>query len=75
MQVSAGRHTCVALTAGGEVATWGGNERGELGHGDTLERCTPAFLNRQALQGHQVRSMFPECPFLKAQALQGHQVH
>jgi alpha-tubulin suppressor-like RCC1 family protein len=54
--VSAGEGHVAAVTQGGGVFCWGGNDHGQLGVGDLLERMTPTkvkLLN--------VHSMFPEC--------------
>uniref|UniRef100_A0ACD5W765 Uncharacterized protein n=1 Tax=Avena sativa TaxID=4498 RepID=A0ACD5W765_AVESA len=36
---------CVALGAGGRCFTWGRNEKGQLGHGDTLLRNLPTIVS------------------------------
>mmetsp|Transcript_5526 Transcript_5526/g.16494 ORF Transcript_5526/g.16494 Transcript_5526/m.16494 type:complete len:423 (-) Transcript_5526:88-1356(-) len=42
VQVACGRYHTVALTATGEVYTWGGGKNGRLGHGDEKIRTTPS---------------------------------
>ncbi|AQK46955.1 uncharacterized LOC100193728 [Zea mays] len=37
---------CVALDAGGKCYTWGRNEKGQLGHGDTLLRNLPTVVSQ-----------------------------
>ncbi|KAL5214578.1 hypothetical protein ABZP36_003730 [Zizania latifolia] len=36
---------CVALDADGRCYTWGRNEKGQLGHGDTLQRNLPTVVS------------------------------
>lgn len=36
---------CVALDVGGRCYTWGRNERGQLGHGDKLQRDRPTVVS------------------------------
>uniref|UniRef100_A0A803LKA7 Uncharacterized protein n=1 Tax=Chenopodium quinoa TaxID=63459 RepID=A0A803LKA7_CHEQI len=36
---------CVALDVDGRCYTWGRNERGQLGHGDTLQRDRPTVIS------------------------------
>ncbi|KAL9267089.1 RCC2-like protein [Drosera capensis] len=36
---------CVALDVAGRCYTWGRNERGQLGHGDTLQRDRPTVVS------------------------------
>jgi alpha-tubulin suppressor-like RCC1 family protein len=43
-QVSAGYFFVAALCAAGEVYSWGGNDYGELGHGDVKCRKTPTAI-------------------------------
>jgi alpha-tubulin suppressor-like RCC1 family protein len=48
VQIARGRERytpCMALTAGGEVYSWGYNAVGELGHGDTTQRNIPTKIN------------------------------
>ncbi|XP_078166968.1 regulator of chromosome condensation (RCC1) family protein [Carex rostrata] len=49
-QVATGLSFTVILTRQGHVYTCGNNTRGQLGHGDTIERLTPAII--QHLMGH-----------------------
>ncbi|XP_042453382.1 protein RCC2-like [Zingiber officinale] len=37
---------CVALDAQGRCYTWGRNEKGQLGHGDTLQRSVPTIASK-----------------------------
>lgn len=39
--IAAGGGHCVVTTASGQVLTWGFNDRGQLGHGDTAASATP----------------------------------
>ncbi|CAM6093379.1 unnamed protein product [Calypogeia fissa] len=48
---SASAH-CVALDVNGRCYTWGRNEKGQLGHGDFLQRNTPTLVT--ALTRHMV---------------------
>ena len=41
IQIDCGGWHTAALTKDGEVFTWGDNELGQLGHGDTDERTIP----------------------------------
>ncbi|XP_065835558.1 probable E3 ubiquitin-protein ligase HERC4 [Oscarella lobularis] len=43
-QVAAGGFHSVALTISGNVFSWGKNDFGQLGLGDTLGRCTPTWI-------------------------------
>eukprot|EP00698_Gefionella_okellyi_P004923 TRINITY_DN14549_c0_g1_i1.p1 TRINITY_DN14549_c0_g1~~TRINITY_DN14549_c0_g1_i1.p1 ORF type:complete len:427 (+),score=85.28 TRINITY_DN14549_c0_g1_i1:85-1281(+) len=45
VSVAAGDYHSVALTAQGEVFTWGLNREGELGHGNTADARTPRLVN------------------------------
>ncbi|KAJ8906880.1 hypothetical protein NDN08_003364 [Rhodosorus marinus] len=42
VQVACGRYHTIALTASGDVYTWGGGKNGRLGHGDEKIRTLPA---------------------------------
>ncbi|KAI7986391.1 putative E3 ubiquitin-protein ligase HERC2 [Camellia lanceoleosa] len=37
---------CVALDVEGHCYTWGCNEKGQLGHGDTMQRDMPAIVSK-----------------------------
>lgn len=50
-QVSAGYCYIAALCGTGEVLTWGGNDYGELGHGDVKPRATPTVVDAFHGQG------------------------
>lgn len=52
MQVSCGPFHCAAVSAAGQLFTWGEGFGGKLGHGDQSNRRQPALL--QALVGQQV---------------------
>ena len=56
VQVSAGYFYAAALTAAGEVFTWGGNDYGELGHGDVEPRPSPSRVDG-ILGAHRVVSL------------------
>ena len=43
--VAIGSYYGVALKASGEIYTWGRNEYGQLGHGDTVNSSSPVLLN------------------------------
>jgi hypothetical protein len=43
-RVAAGWYHSLALTWDGRVYSWGGNNYGQLGHGDKLERPSPALV-------------------------------
>lgn len=45
---------CVALDVDGRCYTWGRNERGQLGHGDTLQRDRPTVVSE--LSKHKIVS-------------------
>jgi alpha-tubulin suppressor-like RCC1 family protein len=47
--VAAGDMRTFALCWDGRVYLWGKNRYGQLGHGDTLERCAPTLL--EGLEG------------------------
>ena len=49
-----GRHS-VALSADGQVYTWGSNEDGALGHGDLRERASPSVVG--ALSKKRIRAV------------------
>jgi alpha-tubulin suppressor-like RCC1 family protein len=42
--VAAGKNCTVAVTARGRLYTWGDNEYGQLGHGDTDDRLVPTLV-------------------------------
>uniref|UniRef100_A0A158P5R9 tRNA (cytosine(34)-C(5))-methyltransferase n=1 Tax=Angiostrongylus cantonensis TaxID=6313 RepID=A0A158P5R9_ANGCA len=44
VRVAAGGRHCVVVSAGGGIYSWGHNEYGQLGTGDTSPRSTPFFL-------------------------------
>ncbi|KAI3831388.1 hypothetical protein MKW92_007228 [Papaver armeniacum] len=43
---------CVALDVEGRVYTWGKNKRGQLGHGDMIQRDSPTIVS--GLSGHKI---------------------
>jgi len=43
---------CMAITEDGKVYSWGRNENGQLGHGDTKDRYCPTLISE--LSGHHV---------------------
>ena len=53
LQVSCGPFHCAAISADGQLFTWGEGFGGKLGHGDQSNRTHPALV--QALVGGQVR--------------------
>lgn len=50
--ISSGSYHVAVLTSAGSVYTWGKGENGQLGLGDTEDRCTPSFV--EALRDRQV---------------------
>ena len=49
VEVSAGYHHSFALDVFGKVWSWGGNEAGQLGHGDRISRGRPEELSTSLL--------------------------
>ena len=54
-QVSASNHHTAVVSEGGDVLTWGHNQKGQLGHGDRIDRETPTLVEwvRQMRGGEQ----------------------
>ncbi|VDD75186.1 unnamed protein product [Mesocestoides corti] len=52
VDVAVGSCYSAAVTAGGELFTWGQGKSGRLGHGDTEDRLVPTMV--RALEPHQV---------------------
>ncbi|KAF0697446.1 Aste57867_11869 [Aphanomyces stellatus] len=50
--VKAGCEHTTAITATGDMYTWGHSDSGRLGHGDNLTRKTPCFVESFAWQGY-----------------------
>ena len=50
--VSAGTWHTTAVTVDGRAFSWGGNDYGQLGHGDTQSQLTPKQI--AALAGHRI---------------------
>ncbi len=66
VQASCGHDFTLLLDANGCVFSFGGNEHGQLGHGDSAQRDTPRIV--QTLSGNRVRmvaaGMFARCRFV-----------
>ncbi|XP_058787771.1 PH, RCC1 and FYVE domains-containing protein 1-like [Vicia villosa] len=54
-KISCGSYHVAVLTSSGSVYTWGKGENGQLGLGDTENRCTPSFV--EALRDRQVETI------------------
>ena len=52
VHIAAGERHCAAVSASGELFTWGAGHAGQLGHGETLARLVPTAVG--ALHGRQV---------------------
>ena len=52
IHIACGSTYSAALTAGGELYTWGRGNYGRLGHGGSEDQCTPILVS--ALKGHKV---------------------
>ena len=46
LQISAGAQHCVCISRSGDVFTWGGNRKGQLGDGQLTSSCTPQLLHQ-----------------------------
>ena len=55
IHIGCGSTYSAALTAGGELFTWGRGNYGRLGHGGSEDQCTPVLVS--ALKGHKVIDM------------------
>jgi AGZA family xanthine/uracil permease-like MFS transporter len=55
--VACGRCHSVALDVGGQLHSWGGNDDGALGHGDTVSRPSPTRVAALHEGGHKVFSV------------------
>ena len=66
VQASCGHDFTLLLDANGCVFSFGGNEHGQLGHGDSAQRDTPRIV--QTLSGNRVRmvaaGVFARCRFV-----------
>eukprot|EP00927_Polykrikos_kofoidii_P015807 TRINITY_DN17079_c0_g1_i4.p1 TRINITY_DN17079_c0_g1~~TRINITY_DN17079_c0_g1_i4.p1 ORF type:complete len:623 (-),score=107.25 TRINITY_DN17079_c0_g1_i4:14-1780(-) len=45
VDIQFGKHHVLALTNGGKVYSWGGNNEGQLGLNDTQGRCEPVYVD------------------------------
>lgn len=54
-EISSGSYHVAVLTSAGSVYTWGKGANGQLGLGDTEDRCLPSFV--EALRDRQVESI------------------
>ncbi|XP_012936715.1 E3 ubiquitin-protein ligase HERC2 [Aplysia californica] len=52
VQICAGSTYCAAVSASGELYTWGRGNYGRLGHGSSEDQCYPSLVS--ALKGHRV---------------------
>ena len=52
IHIACGSTYSAALTAAGELFTWGRGNYGRLGHGGSEDQCTPMLV--AALKGHKV---------------------
>lgn len=52
VQVAAGKHHCLALSASGRVWSWGRNKAGQLGCGDYKDRVAPEQVRHEADSEH-----------------------
>ena len=53
LQVAVGFAHIVAVTTQTSVYSWGSNDQGQLGHGDTVTRSTPTVI--EALKGRNIQ--------------------
>ena len=44
--IAAGNHTCLALCADGNIATWGWNDYGQLGNNNIISSSVPVLVDR-----------------------------
>lgn len=52
IHITCGSTYSAAVTASGELYTWGRGNYGRLGHGGSEDQCTPSLVS--ALKGHKV---------------------
>lgn len=56
-KIAAGQYHCLALTASGQVFSWGFNKDGQLGHKDNFHRSSPVQI-ASTLEGVVVKDIF-----------------
>ena len=44
-KIACGKNFCILSDVSGQVFTWGGNEFGQLGHGDKMSKSAPQIVN------------------------------
>ena len=68
--MACGKEHCMVLTDTGQVYSWGGGARGQLGHGLLASECKPKLI--MALDGMRIRKVGPNIKHVALHGLTDH---